>query len=56
MSRYTVSPGALADLDEIWLYVASQSSMRTAERVADSLTEALACLPRIPEPAETVRI
>ncbi|MBZ5624812.1 MAG: type II toxin-antitoxin system RelE/ParE family toxin [Acidobacteriia bacterium] len=38
MSRYTVAPSALADLDEIWFYIARKASVEVAERFADSIT------------------
>ena len=38
MSRYTVAPSAIADLDEIWLYIARSASVEVAERFVDSIT------------------
>jgi len=44
MSRYTVSPSAITDLDEIWFYIARKASIEAAERVVDSITGAFALL------------
>jgi|HubBroStandDraft_1064217.scaffolds.fasta_scaffold121643_3 toxin ParE1/3/4 len=44
MSRYSVSPSAIADLDEIWLYIARKASVEVAERVVDSITGAFVLL------------
>jgi toxin ParE1/3/4 len=38
MSRYTVAPSAVADMDEIWLYVARKANLEAAQRVVDSIT------------------
>src|SRR5947209_13705358 len=38
MSRYTVAPSAVADLDEIWLYIAQNASVEVAERLINSIT------------------
>jgi toxin ParE1/3/4 len=38
MSRYTVAPTAVADLDEIWLFIAQQASAEFAERFVYVIT------------------
>ena len=35
---HRLAPEAKADLDEIWFYVASNSSIETADRFVDSIT------------------
>jgi len=35
---HRLAPEAEADLDELWFYVASNSSVETADRLVDSLT------------------
>jgi toxin ParE1/3/4 len=44
MSRYTVSRSAVADLDEIWLYIAQKASVEAAERVINAITGVFALL------------
>jgi toxin ParE1/3/4 len=44
MSRYSVAPSALADLDEIWLYVARNGGIEIAERLIQSITRAFPLL------------
>jgi len=44
MSRYTVSPSAITDLDEIWFYIARKASIEVAERVVDSISGVFALL------------
>ena|SRR5258708_32856758 len=36
--RYVVAPSALADLDEIWVYIAQKASIEIAERVVETIT------------------
>ena len=38
MSRYTVAPSAVADLDDFWLYIARKASIEVAGRFIDSIT------------------
>ena len=38
MSKYRVAPSAVADLDEIWLYIARNASVEAAERFVEFLT------------------
>ena len=38
MSRYSVAPSAVADLDDIWLYIAQKASIEIAGRFVDSIT------------------
>jgi len=38
MSKLRIARSAVADLDEIWLYIARQASVETAERVVNLLT------------------
>jgi plasmid stabilization system protein ParE len=45
---FVLLPEAEADLDGIWLYVARHSSMDTANRLMDTLTERFWLLARIP--------
>ena len=55
MSRYRLSLAAQADLDEIWLYIATQASMETADTLIDSITNrfpVIASMPRIGRSAE----
>ena len=44
MSRYIVAPSAVADLDEIWLYLAQNASVEVAERFVDSITSSFQLL------------
>jgi len=50
MSKLRIARSAVADLDEIWLYIAQKHSIETAERVVNLLTSKFAVLaawPRI---------
>ena len=50
MSRLRIARSAVADLDEIWLYIARKQSVEAAERALDLLTSKfplLASSPRI---------
>ena len=38
---HRLAPEAEADLDELWYYVASNSSVETADRLVDSITARL---------------
>jgi ParE toxin of type II toxin-antitoxin system, parDE len=49
MSRYKVAPSALADLDEIWFYIAQKTNPEIAERVLDSITRAFSLLAANPK-------
>jgi toxin ParE1/3/4 len=49
MSRYKVAPGALADLDEIWFYIAQKTNPVVAERVLDSIIHAFPLLAANPK-------
>jgi toxin ParE1/3/4 len=49
MSRYKVAPSALADLDEIWFYIAQNTNPEIAERVLDSITRAFPLLAANPK-------
>ncbi len=46
---HRVSPAAESDLDDIWLYIARESSIETAERVIANLTERFYLLTRHPQ-------
>ena len=48
MSKLRIARSALADLDEIWLYIAKRQSMETAERVVSFLTKKLSVLAASP--------
>lgn len=48
MTRYTLSPEADADLDDIWLYVA-RDSVKAANRVRDQILDALDRLAEYPQ-------
>jgi toxin ParE1/3/4 len=48
MTAYLLAPLAKADLDEIWLYVARQAGLETADRVLDSITDRFPMLARMP--------
>ena len=49
MSRcYTIAPAAVADLDEIWLYVARRAGIEVAERLVGSITDTLILIARNP--------
>ena len=45
---HRLAPEAEVDLDEIWLYVASNSSIDIADRLIDSLTTRFFLLARYP--------
>jgi toxin ParE1/3/4 len=50
MRKLRVTRSAVADLDEIWLYIARNGSVEAAERVVDLITSKfsmLATLPRV---------
>jgi toxin ParE1/3/4 len=49
MNRYTVAPSALADLDEIWLYIGQKANSETAERVLGSVTSVFPLLAENPK-------
>ena len=50
MKRIRISESAERDLDEIWYFVATQSSSTVpADRLIDSITETFALLARAPE-------
>ena len=49
MSRYAIARSAVSDLDEIWLYIARQSSIDIAERVIESITSVFPLLATNPE-------
>ena len=44
MSKLRVARSAVADLDEIWLYIAQKQSIETAERVVSFITGKFALL------------
>ena len=44
MSRYSVAPSAVADLDEIWVYIAQNASVEVAQRVVGSITSTFVLL------------
>ena len=48
MSRYRLSRLAQADLDNIWLYIASRGSVGGASRVIHRITEVFPVLARMP--------
>ena len=48
MKRFRLSPDARHDLDEIWLYVAQEDSVRAADRLVDSITERFPLLAGMP--------
>jgi plasmid stabilization system protein ParE len=39
MSKLRIARSAVTDLDEIWLYMAREQSIETAERVVNRLTD-----------------
>jgi toxin ParE1/3/4 len=39
MPRYRISEAARADVDAIWLYIAEQGSLDTADQLIDTVTE-----------------
>jgi plasmid stabilization system protein ParE len=49
MSGYAIAPGAIADLDEIWLYIAQKTNPEVAERVLDSIVHAFPLLAANPK-------
>lgn len=49
MKDFIVSPRANADLNEIWTYLAMQTSTSTADRVLDEIYEVFARVERQPE-------
>ena len=48
MSKLRVARSAVADLDEIWLYIAQKQSVETAERVVNFLTSKCSVLAASP--------
>jgi toxin ParE1/3/4 len=48
-----LSPEAAADLDEIWLYITEHSSVETADRFIDRLTDAFLLLAAHPYAGRT---
>ena len=49
MSRYRLSLRAKADLDEIWSYVATKSSIDVADRLIDTIAERFPVIAKMPE-------
>jgi toxin ParE1/3/4 len=50
MSRsYVIGPSAIADLDEIWLYIARTANTEIAERSVDSITRVFPLLAASPK-------
>lgn len=49
MKRIRVARSAIADLDEIWIYVAQRDGEDAAQRLVESLTDKFALLSRYPE-------
>jgi toxin ParE1/3/4 len=47
--RYIIARSAVADLDEIWLYLAQKSNTEIAERVLDSITSVFPLLAASPK-------
>ncbi len=48
MSKLRIARSAVADLDEIWLYMAQKQSIETAERVVNFLTSKFSVLAASP--------
>ena len=48
MSKIRIARSAIADLDEIWLYIARKASIETAERVVGLLTSKFSSLATSP--------
>ena len=48
MNRLRIARSAVADLDEIWLFIARGRSVEAAERVVDSLTSKFSLLGALP--------
>ena len=48
MSRFRIARSAVADLDEIWLYIARNQSIEAAERVVNLLTSKFSLLAASP--------
>ena len=48
MRKLRIARSAVADLDEIWLYIAQKQSVETAERVVNFLTSKLSVLAASP--------
>jgi toxin ParE1/3/4 len=48
MKRLRIARSAVADLDEIWLYIARDRTPEAAERVIDSLTSKFSLLAAFP--------
>jgi len=46
--KVRVARSAIADLDEIWIYIATHASVESAERVVNSLARQFAMLARNP--------
>lgn len=48
MIKYRLAPLAKADLDGIWLYVARNAGLETADRVIDSIADRFKMLAQMP--------
>ena len=46
--KLLIAPSAVADLDEIWAYLAKKKSIKLAERIVNSLTHRFSLLARNP--------
>ena len=46
--KLLIAPSAVADLDEIWAYLAKKGSIELAERIVNSLTHRFSLLARNP--------
>lgn len=53
MKPYRLARPAKADLDQIWLYVAEASSIETADRFVDALTDQFLILNAMPQIGRT---
>jgi toxin ParE1/3/4 len=49
MSSYRLARPAKADLDEIWLFIAQDAGLETADRFIDSITDRFVTLGGVPE-------
>jgi toxin ParE1/3/4 len=49
MSAYRLSHPARADLDAIWLYVAQNADLETADRLIDTITDRFPMLAKMPK-------
>jgi toxin ParE1/3/4 len=46
--RLSISKRAKADIDEIWAYIATETSIQAASRIGDSLARSFRLLRRVP--------